>query len=277
VVKIVTDSTSDIPTPIAEALGITIVPAYVIFGDKAYRDRVDIGEDELYGRLVEGPVHPTTSTPPPGAFTELYRRLAEESDEIVSIVVSSKKSALYEAALLGKEAVKKKCRIEVIDSLSGSMGLGLITMAAAKTAQAGGSIEEVVKVVRHTIPKTHLLVTLDTTKYASRGGRLGKAVLSLGAILRVKLILTTRDGDLVPAGMTRTRDKAIERLYEFVKKHLPVEDLAIMYSTTPKDAQSLAERVESLIPKKQPLIARLGPALGVHAGPGALVVALREK
>jgi len=276
VVKIVTDSTSDIPAPIAEALGITIVPAYVLFGDNAYRDRVDISEDELYRRLVESPVHPTTSTPPPGAFTEVYSRLAEESNEIVSIVVSSKKSALYEAATLGKEAVKSKCHIEVIDSLSGSMGLGLITMAAARTAQAGGSIEEVVEVVRQAIPKTQLLVTLDTTKYVLRGGRLGKAALSLGAILRVKLMLTTRDGDLVPAGMTRTRDKAVERLYEFVKKHLPVEDLAIVHSTTPKDARSLAERVESLIPKKQPLIARLGPALGVHAGPGALLVALRK-
>jgi len=276
-VKIVTDSTSDIPSPIAETLGITIVPAYIIFGNNAYRDRVDISEDELYRRLVEDPVHPTTSTPPPGAFTEVYNRLAEESDEIVSIVISSKKSTTYNAALLGKEAVKKKCRIEVIDSLSGSMGLGLITMAAAKTAQAGGSIEDVVKMVHQAIPKTHLLATLDTTKYALRGGRLGKIALSLGAILRIKPILTTREGDLVLAGMTRTREKAIERLYDFVKKHLPIEDLAIVHSTTPKEALSLAERAKSLIPIKQPIIARLGSGIGAHAGPGTLLVALRKE
>ena len=275
-VKIVTDSTSDIPAPIAEALGITIVPAYVLFGDNAYRDRVDISEDELYQRMVEGSVHPTTSTPSPGEFTEVFNRLAEENNEIVSIVVTSKKSALYESALLGKEAVNKKCRIEVIDSLSVSMGLGLLTIAAAKAARAGGSIEEVVKVVRQAIPKTHVLATLDTPKYALKGGRMGKAALALGAMLRVKPMLTIREGDIVPAGLTRTRGKSVERLYEFIKKHLPIEDLAIVHSTTPREAQSLAERVKSLIPRKQPLIARLGPALGVHTGPGALGVALRK-
>jgi DegV family protein with EDD domain len=276
-VKIVTDSTSDIPAPIAEALGITIVPAYVIFGDDVYRDRVDISEDELYQRMVEGSVHPTTSTPSPGDFAEVYSRLAEESDEIVSIAVTSKKSALYESSLLGKEAVKKNCRIEVIDSQSTSMGLGLITMAAARAAQAGGSIEEVVTIVRQVIPKTHVLCALDTPKYALKGGRLSKAALVLGTMLRVKPMLTEREGDVVLAGLTRTRDKAIERLYEFVKKHLPVEDLAIVHSTTLKDAQSLAELIQALIPKTQPLIARIGSALGVHTGPGALVVALRER
>ncbi|HJX69909.1 MAG TPA: DegV family protein [Dehalococcoidia bacterium] len=275
-VKIVTDSTSDIPPQIAEALGITIVPAYVHFGDKSYRDRVDISEDELYRRLVEGPVHPTTSAPSPGNFAEVYSRLARESDEIVAVMLTSKESALYNAALLGKETVKGKCHIEVIDSQSVSMGLGFIAIAAAEAAQAGKGIEEVVKAVRQAIPRTHLLAALDTTKYVLKGGRLGRAALSLGAMLRVKPMLTIREGDIVSAGLTRTRGKSIERLYEFVKKHLPIEDLAIMHSTTPKEAQSLAERLKSLIPRKQPLIARLGPALGVHAGPGALAVALRE-
>ena len=252
------------------------MPAYVHFGDKAYRDRVDISEDELYQRLVEGLAHPTTSAPSPGDFSEVYERLAKESDEIVSIVLTSRESALYNAALLGKETVKGKCRIEVIDSQSVTMGLGFITMAAAEAAQAGGDIEEVVEVAHQAIPKTHLLGALDTTKYVLKGGRLGRAALSLGAMLKVKPMLTIREGDIKSAGLARTHNKAIERLYEFVKKHLPVEDLAIVHSTTPKEAQSLAERVKPLISPKQPLIARLGPALGVHAGPGALLVALRE-
>jgi len=275
-VKIVTDSTSDIPSQIAQALGVTIVPAYIHFGNKSYRDRVDISEDELYQKLVEGPMHPTTSTPSPGDFAEVYSRLAQESDEIVSIAVTSKGSALYDAALLGKQTVRGKCRIEVIDSQSISMGLGLLTIAAAKTAQAGESIEEVVKVVRQAIPKTHLLGAFDTTKYMLKGGRLAKVTLSLGAMLRVKPMLTIREGDVIPAGLVRTRTKAIERLYEFAEKHLPIEDLAIVYSTTPEEAQALAEQIKPLIPGRQPLIARLGPALGVHGGPGALIVALRE-
>jgi DegV family protein with EDD domain len=275
-VKVVTDSTSDIPSQIARALGVTVVPAYVHFGNKSYQDRVDISEDELYQKMVEGPVHPTTSTPSPGDFTAVYSRLAQESNEIVSIVLTSKHSALYNSALLGKETVKGNCRIEVIDSQSITMGLGFITMAAAKAAQAGANIEEVVEVVRQAIPQTHLLAALDTPKYVLKGGRLGKTALSLGAMLRVKPILTAREGEFKLAGLARTRNKAIERLYEFVKKHLPVEDLAIVHSTTPEEAESLAERMKPFIPGKQPLIARLGPVLGVHCGPGALIVALRK-
>ncbi len=275
-VKIVTDSTSDIPSEIAKALGVTIVPVYVNFGSKSYRDRVDISEDELYQKMVEGPVHPTTSAPSPGDFTEVYSRLARESNEIVSIMLSSKESAVYNSALLGKETIKENCRIEVIDSQSVTMGLGFITMAAAKAAQDDANIEEVVEVVRQAIPQTHLHGALDTPKYVLKGGRLGKTALSLGIMLKVKPILTNREGEIKLAGLARTCNKAIDRLYEFVKKHLPIEELAIVYSTTPEEAQSLAERMKPFIPRKQPLIARLGPSLGVHCGPGALVVALRK-
>ncbi len=275
-VKIVTDSTSDIPPQIAQELGITIVPVYVRFGDKVYRDRVDISEDELYQKMLEGPVHPTTSTPSPGDFTEAYERLAQESDEIVSVVLTAKESALYNSALIGKEAVKRKCRIEVIDSQSVTMGLGLITIAAARAAQAGESVDRVIEVVHQAIPRTHLLGVLDTLKYALRGGRLGKAVVLLGGVLNVKPMLTIKAGEVVPAGLARTRSKGIDRIHEFVKNAFHIEDLAVVHSTTPKEAHTLAERIKSLIPKNQPLIARIGPALGVHAGPGLLGVALRE-
>lgn len=275
-VKIVTDSASDIPSQIAQELGVTIVPVYVRFGDKVYRDKVDINEDELYQKMLEGPVHPTTSAPSPGDFSEAYERLAQETDEIVSIVITAKESAVYNSALIGKETVKRKCRIEVIDSQSVTMGLGLITIAAARAAQAGESIDRVVEVARQAVSKTHVIAVLDTLKYALRGGRLGKAVVLLGGVLNVKPMLTIRAGEIVPAGLARTRSKAIERIHEFTKNAFHIEDLAVVHSTTPKEAQTLAERVKLLIPKKQPLIARLGPALGVHTGPGILGVALRE-
>jgi len=275
-VKILTDSTSDIPSEVAQALGITIVPAYIQFGNKTYRDRVDINEDELYQKLVDGPVHPTTSAPSPGDFAEAYSRLAQESDEIVSTVVTSKQSAVYDSALLGREAVKGKCRIEVIDSRSVTMGLGLMTIAAARAAQAGGSIEEVVEVVRRAIPRTHGLAVLDTLKYALRGGRLSRAGTLLGAMVMVKPMLIIREGVIGPGGVARTRGKGIERLYEFVRKYLPVEDIAVVHSTSPQEAESLAERIRSFIPQNRLVIARFGSALGVHVGPGALAVVLRE-
>jgi DegV family protein with EDD domain len=274
-VKIVTDSTSDLPSPVAQALGITVVPAYIHFGDKTYRDRVDISEDELYQRLVDGPVHPTTSAPSPGDFAEAYSRLAQESDEIVSIVVTSKQSAVYDSALLGKEAAGVKSRIEVIDSRSVTMGLGLMAIAAAKAAQAGKGIEEVVEVVRRAIPRTYGFAVLDTLKYALRGGRLSRAGALLGAMVMVKPMLIIKDGVVGPAGVARTRGKGIERLYEFVKKYLPIEDLAVVHATSQQEAENLAERIKPLTSEKKPLIARLGSALGVHGGPGALAVVLR--
>ena len=274
-VKVVTDSTSDIPPQIAQALGITVVPMYIHFGDKSYRDRVDISEDEFYQKLMESPIHPTTSTPTPGDFAEVYNKLAQESDEIVSILITAKESATYNSALLGKEAMRKKCRIEVIDSQAVTMGAGLITIAAAKAAQVGENLERVVEVVRQAIPRIRLLGCLDTLKYVLKGGRLGKAAVLLGPILNVKPLLTMREGKLSPVGMARTRAKGIDRLYKFVGNTPHVEDLAIVHSTTPTEAQTLAEKVKSLI-RKQPLIARLSPALGVHGGPGTLIVAIKE-
>ncbi|NQT48299.1 MAG: DegV family protein [Chloroflexi bacterium] len=275
-VKIVTDSTSDLPRDVVETLGITVVPAYVHFGDKTYRDGVDIKVDELYRSLVEGPVHPTTAACSPGDFAVVYDKLAKESDEIVAITVTGRMSAMYKSALLGRDMLRGKCRIEVVDSESLSMGLGLITMAAARKAQSGGTVEEVLATVRHAIPRTQVLAVLDTLKYALRGGRLSKASRLLGILIKVKPVITVRHGEIVPAGVVRTRSRAIERLYEFVKKHLPVEDIAVAHNTTPQEAEGLAGRLKSLIPGKQPTIATVGPALGVHAGPGALVVALME-
>jgi DegV family protein with EDD domain len=275
-VKIVTDSASDIPSQVAHALGITIVPVYVNFGDKTYRDRVDISEDELYQKLVEGAVHPTTSAPSPGDFAEVYRRLSRESDEIVSIVITARESAVYDSALLGKEIAGERSHIEVVDSQSASMGLGFIAMAAAEAAQAGGDIGEVMEAAHQAIRKTHLLGTLDTVKYILKGGRLKRASTLLGAMLRVRPVITIREGKLVLAGLPRTRAKAIDQLYEFVKNTPNIEDLAIVHSTTPEEAQTLAERTKSLVPERQPLITRLGPALGVHGGPGFMCVVIRQ-
>ncbi|RLC93437.1 MAG: DegV family protein [Chloroflexi bacterium] len=275
-VKIVTDSTSDLPPDIAEALGITVVPAYVRFGDRTYRDGVDITADEFYERLRKDPVHPTTSAPSPGDFGAAYKRLAKECSEIVSIVVTSKMSAVHESALLGRHEVSGNCRIEVVDSKWVSIGLGLIAMAAAEKARLGAGIEEVLETARQAISRMGMLAMLDTLRYAVRGGRLGKASKLLGAMVKVKPMITARDGIVVPAGLARTRSKGMERLYEFVKKHLPAEEIAIAHNTNREEAESLASRVKTLVPGKGPIMARVGPGLGVHGGPEALVVAVMK-
>ncbi len=276
-VKIVTDSTADLPPQLAQQLGITVVPVYLRFGDEVYRDGIDIGHDEFYQKLVESPIHPTTSQPTPADFANVYRQLVKETDEIVSVQVTSKLSGTYNSALQGRELVTGSYRIEVVDSLSVSMGLGLIAMAAARLAEAGESLQAVMEEIRQAIPRIRVLGVFDTLKYLLLGGRIGKAKALLGSILNVKPLITVRDGELLPAGQARTRAKGIERLFDFVKNALNIQELAIVHSTTPDEAGSLKERIASIFDRKQIYIARLGPALGVHGGPGTLILALREK
>lgn len=276
-VKIVTDSTCDLPPHLVQELDITVVPAYVGFGNKTYRDGIDISQDEVYQKMVVGNIPATTSQPPPADFANVYKKLLEEADEIVSIQATSKLSGLYNSALQGKEMVKGGSRIEVVDSLSVSMGLGLLTLLAARLAQAGENLPRIIEEVRQSIPNIRLWGLFDTLKYALRGGRLGKAKALLGSMLPVKAMLTMRDGELHPAGLVRTRAKGLERLIDNLKSCFNVQDVAIVHSTTPDEAQKLKERISSFFDKDPVHVSRLGPALGVHAGPGALILALREK
>ena len=275
-VKVVVDSTSDIPEQLAKEWDITVVPAYVVFGDKSYRDRLDISEDEVYTRLDQDSVFPTTSVPSPQDFADVYNKLADETDEIISIHVTSRESGVYNSALLGRELVNKKCHIEVIDSLSVAMSYGILAIAAAKEAKAGASLEKVAEVVRESIPRMHLLIVLDTLKYVVRGGRLGKGYGLLGSVLRIKPLLTMRDGKLMLAGVARTRAKAIKRLYDFVEGFPQVSDVAVSYTTSKEEAEALAEQIKADFPDIPLYFTRVGPVLGTHTGPGAMGVAVRE-
>jgi len=274
-VKVVTDSSADLPDQLVEELGITVIPLYVRFGEKVYRDRVDISEDEFYRRLEHDPVHPVTIQPGPQDFLEIYRKLSEDADGIVSVHISGKLSGTCNSALMAKDMIETECPIEVVDSQAVSTGLGLIVMVAAQAAKAGESLEGVVAAANQAIPKIHLLALFDTLKYLLLGGRIGKAKALLGSILNVKPVLTLKDGEVVPAGQVRTRAKGIDKLVDFVKSVEDIQDLAVVYSTTPDEAQALAERIGSVFDREKIVMARLGPVLGVHMGPGLLIVAIR--
>ena len=276
-IKIVTDSTADLPLQLANELGITVVPVYLRFGDEVYRDRVDISEDEFYQRLLHDPIHPSTMQPSPQDFVHVYDGLAQETDGIISIHVTSKLSGTYNSALQGKKLVEKKCPIEVIDSQVVTMGLGQLAMAANTIAGSGKSLQQVAEQVRRMIPSIHILGLFDTLKYLALGGRIGKVQALLGSILSVRPMLTMKDGELVPAGRVRNRNRGIDRLFDFVKNAVDVQDLAIIYNTIPDEAQALIGRMGFIFPEEKIKLARLGPALGVHARPGILFVALRGR
>ena len=276
-VKVVTDSTADLPPQLAKELGITIVPVYLRFGDKVYRDRVDISEDDFYQRLLHDPIHPSTTQPSPQDFVDVYKSLSQGADGIISIHVSSKLSGTYNSALRGKEVVEKECPIEVIDSQVVTMGLGQLAIVANTIAESGKSLQQVVEEVKQMIPSIHLLGLLDTLKYLALGGRIGKVQALLGSVLSVKPMLTIKNGELVPAGRVRSRAKGIDMLFDFVENAVDIQDLAVVYNTAPGEAQTLIERIGSTFPKERIRLARLGPALGVHTGPGILFVALRGR
>ncbi len=273
--KIVTDSTADLPPHLAGGLGITVVPAYVHFGDTVYRDRVDISEDEFYQRLSRDPTHPTTEPPTPQDFADVYNKLSQEADGIISVHISSKMSATCNSALRGKELVVKDCPIEVVDSQLVTMGLGLLTIVAANAASSGTSLQQIVEEINLAIPNIYMLGIFDTLKYLARGGRIGRAKALLGSLVDVKPMLTMKDGEVEAAGQVRHRANGIDRLVQFTSKARNIQDLAIVYSTTFEEAESLADRMDPIFRKERIRRARLGPVLGVHGGPGVLLVALR--
>jgi DegV family protein with EDD domain len=272
-VRIVTDSTSDLPQDVAEELGITVVPLNVQFGFDTYRDGVDMQADEFYKRLLTISDLPKTSAPAPGIFAEVYQQLAKEAEGIVSLHISSKMSGTGEAALAGKQDAGDKCRIEVIDSQSVSMGLGLLAITAAKAAMAGATVDDIVKLTQESIAHVHLIGALDTLDFLYKGGRIGKAQAWLGSILSIKPLISVHDGEVVPLERVRTRSKAIERLYQLLKEGLPAKEIGVMYSTEAEEAEKLVAHLRELLPQQQVYLTRFGPALGTHMGPGCLATA----
>ncbi len=281
-VKVVTDSGADIPPEILQELEITTVPYLVQFAGETRQDGVDITPEEIYQRLQNGE-NLTTSAPPPQDFINAYLRCG--ADEIISIHLTGKHSATYDSALLAKKIVEeeKKCQyhIEVIDSRSIVMGIGLLAILAAKAAKEGKGLEEIVKIVKDATPKVHLIGVLDTLEYALKGGRLGKAAVLIERVsekLKVKPILLLKDGEIKQGGIVRA-SKREERLLGFIKSFPRVREVAVEYATAENrgEAEDLSKTIKRLFPGVSLYLSQISSVLGVHSGPGALVVAVREE
>ncbi len=273
-VRIVTDTIADLPAQVVNDLGIAVVPLNISFGTETYIDGVELTADQFYMKLRDSKVFPTTSAPPPSAFAESYDKLAEITEEILVITLSAKLSGTYEAALQGRVLMKKQCRVEVIDSQTATMGEGLIVMKAAQAAQAGATLDEAGEVAQTNISRAEILAAFDTLEYLRRGGRIGAARAYLGSMLKVNPLITLRDGVIKPAGRTRSRSKAIDRLYEFVASYSVIEELAVENTACPEDAETLIKRLATLFPKERIYRSKMTPVIGAHTGPGMLLVAI---
>jgi DegV family protein with EDD domain len=273
-VKIITDSSAGLPESAVKELDITVIPVPVCFGEESYRDGIDLTTEQFYQRLVENKVHPTTSVPTPPTFAEAYDRVANETDEIAVITISHKLSAIHEVALQSVGLMKKKCRVEVVDSNWALMAHGLIVIVAAQAAQAGANLDEVVALVRKNIPRVDIRIAFDTLEYLRRGGRIGRASAFMGSMLKINPILCIKDGETYPVAQAHSRSKAIEHLYNFATGYSRIEEMAIADATTPAEADMLAEQLNSKFLRERIYRTKVTPAVGVHVGPHVVAVAV---
>ncbi len=273
-VKIVTDSLGDIPSDVVKELGITTIPITVIFGTETYRDGIDLTTEQFYDKLVKTKTFPTTAVPPLGDFVRIYDKLAEETDEILVITVCRKLSGTPEAALQAVKLMKKKCRVEVIDSQWIVMAEGLIVISAAKAAKAGANFDEVVKIAQNNIRRVDVRMAFDTLEYLQKGGRIGRAKAFLGSLLKVHPVLTLKEGEVHPVKQERSRARALDHLYNFATSFSNIEELAVEDATTPDEADRLVERLRSKLPKERIYRTKISPVIGAHVGPHVVGVSV---
>jgi DegV family protein with EDD domain len=275
-VQVITDSTCDIPQNLVEGLGIRVIPIYLRFGEKTYRDGVDIQSDEFYSMLASSPVHPATSQPNPEDFTGVYKEYCDDVDGIVSVHISSKISGTYNSATIAKKTLESKCPIEIIDSKFNSAGLGLVVIAAARLAESGAGFTEVANEARRVISQVRMFGMFETMKYLARSGRVNKTIAAASRFLNVMPLLTFHDGEIVRAGLVRSVSKGMEKIYEYVKNSTPIGELIIVHSKVIDRANLLKQRLSEFVKEEKISIAQLGAGLGVHGGPGVLLAAIRR-
>ena len=275
-VKIVVDSTSDIPAEECQRLGIEMIPLKVHFGEETYLDGVTIGPGNFYDMLEASPVMPTTSQPSPNEFLELYRRILDKDPEaqIISFHISSEFSGTYQSAVIAKSMLEGEHDITVIDSRSASHGFGAAALLAAEMAREGATKEQIVEAAQRVLKGMRIYFLVDTLEYLQRGGRIGKAAALIGGLLNIKPILTIQDGVVAPVEKTRGTKKAMNRIIEMLDEEFgrsPVH-LGIGWSKYDEQAKELLARIQEKFDVRSVRQVLIGGVIGAHVGPGTSAV-----
>ena len=274
-VRVVTDSTADIDRTTAESLGIEVVPIYVRWGTTSFQDGVDLSPSDFYRRLAKRRDHPATAQPSPEDFARVYASHAE-SGGIVSIHISAKISGTYNSARLGAKTVKGGALVEVVDSGLNSAGLAMVVLAGARTAAEGGSVDEVAVEARRACAETRMVGLFDTMKYLARGGRISPAIALAAGVMRVKPVLTFRDGEIVRAGLVRSREGGMRRLLQLIAEMGSLRSVIVSHSTQQDELDRFLRSMKNVYPGEVEKVFEMGAALGVHGGPGMVIVAGRR-
>lgn len=271
-IRIVTDSTADIPAKMVEQYGIGVVPLNVNFGDEALKDGVDIWSDEFYHRIRNEAIFPTTSQPAPGEFVKAYEEIAEPGDTIISLHLSGEMSGTVGSAKIAADMLADKYRIEVIDSRYVCIALGVMVLRLAQMAQTGATVEEILKAIPDLQNKLEIIFTVNSLEYLYQTGRIGKATSYLGGLLNIKPILGVEDGLIAPVDRVRGNFQkvAVAIVNRFVERYgdAPLE-MWFLHSEIPELADTLEKEAKRKLNIAQSYIGVIGPIVGVHAGPYA--------
>lgn len=280
-VKIVTDSTADIPQHILKELDISVIPLKVHFGKETYEDGVNLSADEFYEKLLETDMIPTTSQPTPHQFETEYRKLFREHDhpDIISIHLSAKLSGTFQSAYIASQTLGDDIPVTVVDSKKASYAIGIIVVEVASMAEVGATMEECLKRVDELLEDTSVLFIVDTLEYLEKNGRIGKASAILGSILKIKPILSlTEEGEVYPYEKVRGHKKAIQRMIQEFQKRYGEEDVhvGISHAHAETEAKALMTEMNEHFSVKKEVITNIGPVIGTHVGPGTISVAVTK-
>jgi DegV family protein with EDD domain len=274
-IAFVTDSTAYMPPDLLAQYGIYVVPNVVNWGTQTYRDGVDIQSKEFFERLRTDPVLPTTAVASIGEFHDIYAQAAQGAEAVVGVHLSAKLSGTYSTAVQAAKMESGK-RIEVIDSNATAMAMGFVVLAAARAAQAGKSLDEVVQIARDTIPHVGVVFTVETLEFLRRGGRIGGAQAFVGSLLDMKPILDLRDGRVEPIERVRTKRKSVDRVMDIIVERAKGKDLirlATLHAAAPEEAAALLEKCKQRLGAVEAIMCEVSPTVATHAGPGTVGLA----
>lgn len=279
-VRIITDATVKLSSDIIDHYQITVLPLEVLFGNETFVVGPDDSLTKLFARMVEGPDDLMQTSISSKTIRDAYRALNAETDEILVIVSSRALSPIYDVAVAEAQVFLGRCRIVVADSESTSWGLGLVVEAAARAAEEGKSLDQIVRLVRGLIPHIYLVLIVDRLDYLEKGGRIGPAQALLGSLLRIKPLLIVEDGEIIPMEKVRTRAMATEKLVEFVAEFAAVDQVVILRSQFGQDMDALTdelgERLGEVLPGYEFPTIQYDPVLACHVGPEAVGVIVYE-
>jgi DegV family protein with EDD domain len=269
-IKIVTDSTCDLPQTVVDKYGITVIPLYVNVSDQSLIDGVELTRKEFYENLPNYPTPPTTSVPGAKVFRNTYKKLiAEGADQVLSIHIASSLSATFDVARSALETLTD-VPVTVFDTGQITIGTGLLVVTAARAAAAGMTMEEIVSMLQDKASRTHSFAALDTLEYLRRSGRASRFQSTVGALLSIKPLLSMHDGKM-NVEKVRTDNRAIEWLMDHLTNLHPFEDLALVHTHAPGKVEAFRQRAAPFLPSgKEPIIAEVTPIIGTHVGPGAV-------